>query len=59
MPPSFSSEEALRIEVSHIAECYFDGADQISGGRSGANVVRILEAAQRSMELGGSIQTFS
>ncbi|MDQ3933440.1 MAG: Gfo/Idh/MocA family oxidoreductase [Actinomycetota bacterium] len=48
--PKISNEEPLRIECRHFVECVRDGAEPVSGGRSGVRVVRVLEALQRSLE---------
>lgn len=57
--PFVSSDEALKIEVEHIVSCYRDGSAPLTGIRSGVNMVRILEAAQRSMREGGTPQELS
>ena len=54
--PFVPNVEALKIEVDHIAACYFDGAEPLTGIAAGVNMVRILEAAERSMNDGGSPQ---
>jgi predicted dehydrogenase len=48
--PRISNEEPLRIEVRHFLERVRDGQEPRSGGRSGLQVVRVLEALQRSLE---------
>jgi predicted dehydrogenase len=45
--------EALQTEVLHFIRCIQEGAYPISDGSSGLQVVRILEAATRSMEESG------
>lgn len=55
--PFVDNDEALKIEVDHITACYFDGAEPLTGIRSGVNMVRVLEAANRSMNNGGVPQT--
>lgn len=57
--PFVPADEALKIEVEHIASCYFDGAEPLTGITAGTNMVRILEAAERSMNDGGAPQTLS
>ena len=54
--PFVSNEEALKIEVEHVAACYFDGAEPATGIAAGTNMVRILEAAERSMNDDGAPQ---
>jgi predicted dehydrogenase len=51
--PFVANTESLKIEVDHIVSCYFDGATPMTGIEAGVNVVRILEAADRSMRNGG------
>jgi predicted dehydrogenase len=47
--PRLDDREALAVEVEHIVDCIRNGAAPISGGESGLRVVRVLDAAQRSM----------
>lgn len=47
--PQFDGTEALRTEVLHFLDCVNTGRRPISDGESGLRVVRILEAACRSM----------
>ena len=54
--PFVANDEALKIEVEHVAACYFDGAEPLTGIASGTNMVRILEAAERSMNSEGAPQ---
>jgi predicted dehydrogenase len=53
LSPFVPNHEALKVEVDHIAACYFDGASPLTGIAAGTNMVRILEAADRSMNDGG------
>ena len=41
--------EPLRVECGHFAECVREGKVPRSDGRCGAKVVKVLEAAQRSL----------
>lgn len=54
--PFVENDEALKIEVEHIAACYFEGSQPLTGIRSGVNMVRVLEAAERSIQHGGAPQ---
>lgn len=45
--------EPLRIECEHFVHCVQTGEEPRSSGRSGLKVVRVLEAAQRSLLNGG------
>ena len=51
--PKISMQEPLRLECSHFVECIRTGETPRTDGRSGLDVVRILEAAQRSLREGG------
>jgi predicted dehydrogenase len=51
--PKLDHTEALRVEVDHFLECIRDGARPRSDGAAGLRVVRILEAATRSMAARG------
>jgi predicted dehydrogenase len=48
--PHINNQEPLKIELSHFIECIKAGKNPISDGESGLRVVRILEAAQQSIE---------
>lgn len=45
--------EPLRAELEHFADCVRDGTAPRTDGENGLRVVRVLEAAQRSLERGG------
>jgi hypothetical protein len=47
--PRLDDREALAVEVEHIVDCLRHGSAAISDGESGLRVVRVLDAAQRSM----------
>lgn len=47
--PRLDNIEALKIESEHFVECVQTGQQPLSSGQSGLRVVRILEAASRSM----------
>jgi predicted dehydrogenase len=51
--PHVEQSEPLQTMVRHFAECIRDGKTPISSGESGLRVVRILEAAQRSIKAQG------
>ncbi|NLT43038.1 MAG: Gfo/Idh/MocA family oxidoreductase [Anaerolineae bacterium] len=46
-------EEPLKAECRHFVDCIRSGAEPRSSGRVGAQVVRVLEAAQASLVNGG------
>ena len=47
--PRVPSDEPLRVECQHFAECVRTGTEPRSGGASGIRVVRVLEALQESL----------
>jgi predicted dehydrogenase len=51
--PQVEPTEALRGVVNHFAECVRDGATPLSDGRLGLRVVKLLEAATRSIRAQG------
>lgn len=58
--PRVEPGEALQAVVTHFAECIRTGAAPISDGRMGVRVVRLLEAATRSVRSqGGRVALFA
>ena len=51
--PEVQSVEPLRLECEHFLNCVQRGERPCSDGRDGLRVVRVLDAAQRSLESGG------
>lgn len=51
--PHIESGEPLQTMVRHFAECIREGSTPITDGEAGLRVVRILEAAQRSIKAQG------
>ncbi|HWO94583.1 MAG TPA: Gfo/Idh/MocA family oxidoreductase [Dehalococcoidia bacterium] len=51
--PKLEKAEALAIECAHLARVVRGFEDPVSDGLLGLKVVRVLEAAQRSLECGG------
>jgi predicted dehydrogenase len=51
--PKISNEEPLKIECQHFVDCIREGRQPLSDGRDGLNVVRVLEAMERSLRNGG------
>ena len=51
--PYLAEEEPLVAEARHFAECVLRGAAPRTDGRGGLEVVRILEAADESLRIGG------
>ena len=50
MIPHIAVTEPLRLECEHFLECIRSGMQPLSDGRQGVTVVRVLEAAQASLE---------
>jgi predicted dehydrogenase len=53
LAPALQEHEALQEEVAHFAACIQGKETPRAGGQAGLAVVRILEAAQRSLEKNG------
>jgi predicted dehydrogenase len=51
--PHIEPGEALQAMVTHFAECIRDGATPLSDGQQGVRVVRLLDAATRSIRAQG------
>jgi predicted dehydrogenase len=51
--PRLDMREPLQEECAHFAACIRTGARPITDGENGLRVLRVLAAAQRSLELGG------
>lgn len=52
--PHISAAEPLKLECQHFVDCVRTGTTPVSDGRDGMRVVRVLEAAQRSLEGDGA-----
>jgi predicted dehydrogenase len=51
--PHIQHQEPLRVQCGHFLECITEGRQPLTDGYSGARVVQILEAAQRSLSDSG------
>ncbi|MEW5945083.1 MAG: Gfo/Idh/MocA family oxidoreductase [bacterium] len=51
--PKIDFREPLQVESAHFVECVREGRRPLTDGRNGLDVVRVLEAAQRSLQTGG------
>jgi predicted dehydrogenase len=51
--PRISNDEPLRLECQHFVECIREGRTPLSDGIDGLNVVRVLEAMERSLREAG------
>lgn len=52
--PMISGKEPIRTELSHFLDCIVNDTAPLSDGRNGLNVVKILEAAQQSLDQGNN-----
>ncbi len=52
--PHLSTGEPLRAECRHFLECIRTGAAPLSDGAHGLQVIRVLAAAQKSLDLDGA-----
>jgi predicted dehydrogenase len=53
--PYFEMNEPLQVEDEHFLDCILTGMIPVSNGENGLAVVRALEAAQRSLDLGRAV----
>ena len=53
--PKLDFAEPLRLECAHFVGCIAEGKTPVTDGENGLRVVRVLEAASRSLERGGVI----
>jgi predicted dehydrogenase len=53
-PVPIQAVEPLSVECAHFIECVRFGKEPSTGAKDGYEIVRILEAGQRSLESGGS-----
>jgi predicted dehydrogenase len=51
--PKISNEEPLRVECQHFVDCIRENRQPLSDGRDALNVVRVLDAMERSLRDGG------
>jgi predicted dehydrogenase len=57
--PSIRFIEPLRLECEHFINCIMEGARPLTCGWDGLKVVRVLEAAERSLHYGGLSEALS
>lgn len=53
-PVSYDGVEPLRREMEHFVECMATRQQPRTDGRSGLRVLQVLQAAQQSLQMGGS-----
>lgn len=51
--PRVNMKEPLRLECQHFLDCIKEGTTPVSDGRNGVDVLRVLRAAQRSLDQDG------
>lgn len=51
--PYIPLEEPLRLEAQHFLECVADRSTPLTDGNNGVQVVRVIDAAQRSLKANG------
>jgi predicted dehydrogenase len=54
--PHVEAVEALRLECQHFVDCITKGQRPLTDGEAGLRVVELLEAAGRSLRMGGTPQ---
>ncbi len=54
--PHIENVEALKAECQHFLDCITRGVESLASGERGLEVVRLLEAADRSMRQSGAMQ---
>jgi len=52
--PKIDSVEPLESECKHFVECVREGKQPLSDGKEGLKVLRVLQAAQKSLKSGGT-----
>jgi predicted dehydrogenase len=57
--PYIKQEEPLRAECQHFLDCIEKGSTPLTSGRQGLELVRVLEAASKSLRSDGAPVTFS
>ncbi len=57
--PYIKQEEPLKAECQHFLDCIERGASPLTGGPQGLELVRVLEAASKSLKNQGAPVTFS
>ncbi len=51
--PNVDMKEPIKLELQHLAECISQRKTPLTDGENGLHVVRVLEAAQKSLENNG------
>jgi predicted dehydrogenase len=53
--PKIDQREALFVEVSHFVECIMENKPNLSNGKTGLEVVRLLHACEKSIKNNGGL----
>lgn len=53
--PSLKQTEALSTELNHFVSCVLNNTNPITGGQEGLEVVRLIEAAEKSLRMGKKV----
>ena len=56
LSPQLDTTEPVRLECAHFLECIHTGREPDTGARSAVDVVRVVQAAERSLRSGGAPQ---
>lgn len=56
LSPRLDTTEPLRAECAHFLRCIETGQEPDTGARGAAEIVRVIQAAEQSMRLGGAPQ---
>ena len=59
LAPQLSVSEALGVEAQHFVDCVRTGRRPLTDGECGLRVIRVLEAAEKSLERGGALTELS
>lgn len=54
--PKLENYEPLAAEIDHLLDCVEKGKTPLTDGQSGLEVVKVLEAAERSLSAGGKME---
>ena len=52
--PKLDDHEALAMATEHFADCIIRGADPLTGGKAGLEVVKVLVASEKSLKAKGA-----
>jgi predicted dehydrogenase len=53
--PQLDQEEALHVEMSYFVDCVMNKKQPFNGGEAGLRIVRMLEAAEKSVKQRGAL----